>query len=462
MASHKKNYLVTNNKEDIFFYVEYNSKTLFEILRSKFDHELLLIRKYLSHSDIVTKGKLTNYKTKYYPDDQYLKCYILYYQSYNELKNIKDLPVAAQSNINIPDEFYTETGIKTYGQNGKRQVEIVRDSEIPVYIPRDACNDFNLKELNRICEYNDKFKYEQSDLGYLARFNLDNFADGNTGLLRADALHVAAHGLGTESDKLFSYLRSFVFKGDVLNIVYDKTENVLYVFFERNERYYSLLNEINKKPLTAPIWRSYTPRDRQKVVEMLYSVDIAKSIENEEAQPEQYELPEDEIATLLKEYYKEYHKSVEDILALEEPPKYRWYQKRWREALIKMDELHFNEKGYAHCAISETKGDYSKLGRFFIASHIKPYALCIKEKDYYSAFDPYNGLILCANMDALFDQFLITIDQDGYVLTKNAVNTISGYGRYKFAGKKINDYYMTEQRKKFLLLHKAEFDKRHK
>lgn len=460
MSGPKKNYIVTANKEDIFFYVEYNSKNLFNVLKNKFDHELVLIRKYLSHSDIITKGKLTRNKRQLSQGDEALKFYILYYQSFTELKDCGCLPIAAQSNIMVPEDFYKETGIPSFGQNDFMQREIVNENGFTVYVPLDTCDDFNLKDLNKICDFNDKYKYEQKDLKRLATFNLTNFLDNETKLLKADALHIAAHGLGTVKDKLFSYLRSFVFKGDVLNIIIDKNEKVLYLFFERNERYYSLINEIKEKPVSAPIWRAYSRADKQRIVETLYSVEIAKSIENDEVQPEEFELAENKIASLLKEYYKEYHKSVKDLIALEQPPKYRWYQKKWREILIKTDEIQFNEKGYARCAISQTKGDYSGLGRFFIASHIKPYALCIREKDYESAFDPDNGLILCSNIDALFDQFLITVDSDGTILSKDAVKTISGYGKFKFAGIKLNEYYLTEKRKAYLSLHKAEFDSR--
>lgn len=460
MAGPKKNYLVTRDKEDIFFYVEYNSKDLFNVLKNKFDHELVLIRKYLSHSDIITKGKLTKSKKRQILGDEALKCYMLYYQSFEELKELSDLPIAAQSNIIVPEDFYEETGIPHHWENGHKLREIIEEDGITVYVPLDTCKDFNPRDLNKICNFNDKFKYEQKYQRYLATFKLKSYLDDETKLLKADALHIAAHGLGTDDDKLFSYLRSFVFKGDVLNVIIDKTENALYLFFERNERYYSLINEVKAKPITAPIWRAYSKRDKQKIVETLYSVEVAKAIENDEAQPEELELAESKIASLLKEYYKDYHKSVEDLIALEQPPKYRWYQKKWREILIKMDEIQFNEKGYAWCAISETKGDYSSLGRFFIASHIKPYALCIKEKDYESAFDPNNGLILCANIDALFDQFLITVDAAGIILNKKAVNTISGYGKFRDAGKKLNEYYLTEKRKYYLSFHKAEFDSR--
>ncbi len=45
------------------------------------------------------------------------------------------------------------------------------------------------------------------------------------------------------------------------------------------------------------------------------------------------------------------------------------------------------------------------------ASHIKPWSECNDEE----RLNPDNGLALCANVDALFDRFLITIDKDGRI-----------------------------------------------
>ena len=52
----QRNYLVTRDIEEIFFYVEYNSNELFNVLKDKREHDLTLIRKYLTHSDISTRG----------------------------------------------------------------------------------------------------------------------------------------------------------------------------------------------------------------------------------------------------------------------------------------------------------------------------------------------------------------------------------------------------------------------
>lgn len=47
--------------------------------------------------------------------------------------------------------------------------------------------------------------------------------------------------------------------------------------------------------------------------------------------------------------------------------------------------------------------------RLLIASHIKPWAICDNEE----RLDTENGLLLCPNMDRLFDYGLITFTDDG-------------------------------------------------
>ena len=47
--------------------------------------------------------------------------------------------------------------------------------------------------------------------------------------------------------------------------------------------------------------------------------------------------------------------------------------------------------------------------KLLVASHIKPWVICNNEE----RVDSNNGLLLCANMDKLFDSGLITFENDG-------------------------------------------------
>ncbi|QEG25156.1 HNH endonuclease [Mariniblastus fucicola] len=53
------------------------------------------------------------------------------------------------------------------------------------------------------------------------------------------------------------------------------------------------------------------------------------------------------------------------------------------------------------------------------ASHIKPW----RESDDQERLNPNNGLPLCANLDSLFDQFLITFDSDGCIAVSNRLSS---------------------------------------
>ena len=49
-----------------------------------------------------------------------------------------------------------------------------------------------------------------------------------------------------------------------------------------------------------------------------------------------------------------------------------------------------------------------------IASHIKPYKLCVIENDEYSKFNINNGLLLAKNIDDYFDKLEITFDDNAF------------------------------------------------
>jgi predicted restriction endonuclease len=48
------------------------------------------------------------------------------------------------------------------------------------------------------------------------------------------------------------------------------------------------------------------------------------------------------------------------------------------------------------------------------ASHAKPWAECADDAE---RLDAFNGFLLVANLDALFDRFLISFDETGHLLT---------------------------------------------
>lgn len=53
------------------------------------------------------------------------------------------------------------------------------------------------------------------------------------------------------------------------------------------------------------------------------------------------------------------------------------------------------------------------------ASHIKPWAACENGNE---RLDPYNGIILAAHIDILFDQGWISFENDGRLLISNELD----------------------------------------
>lgn len=54
------------------------------------------------------------------------------------------------------------------------------------------------------------------------------------------------------------------------------------------------------------------------------------------------------------------------------------------------------------------------------ASHAKPWSECTTDAE---RLDVFNGFLLCANLDALFDRFLITFDADGQMVISGKISS---------------------------------------
>ena len=98
--------------------------------------------------------------------------------------------------------------------------------------------------------------------------------------------------------------------------------------------------------------------------------------------------------------------------------------------------------------------------KMLTASHIMPYAKCEDTED---AMNPNNGLLMCPMCDKLFesqDGLYITIDSsDGHI---RYVDEIKNFKWLKYIqGVKIEEEYLTDDRKKYLKWHNTEFLKKH-
>ncbi len=87
------------------------------------------------------------------------------------------------------------------------------------------------------------------------------------------------------------------------------------------------------------------------------------------------------------------------------------------------------------------------------ASHIKPW--CISEPS--EKLDVENGLLLCPNHDALFDQGLISFEDDGSILVSEELDTFNRELMNIKSGMKIA---ITEKNKKYLKYHRENIFKK--
>lgn len=126
---------------------------------------------------------------------------------------------------------------------------------------------------------------------------------------------------------------------------------------------------------------------------------------------------------------------------------------------ITLVEARMGQGGYRAALIREWSGKCALTGiacpEMLVASHIKPWAACSKREK----LDVVNGLLLSANVDALFDRFLISFEDDGTLLVSSKLPA----GTMRLAG--LDGY--SKLRKKpssaaaaYLQYHRDQFNRR--
>lgn len=93
-----------------------------------------------------------------------------------------------------------------------------------------------------------------------------------------------------------------------------------------------------------------------------------------------------------------------------------------------------------------------------VASHIKPCHICLEELNINEAYDYNNGLLIQQNIDAYFDKFDISFNDDGTMLIGSNVDiTIAEKYRKCSLDKEI----LTPERLKYLSYHRNRFFEKH-
>lgn len=181
------------------------------------------------------------------------------------------------------------------------------------------------------------------------------------------------HGFGTSIDIEFQSLRKNIFVNDTIYFLVERfgTSKTLYILLSKNPKFFDILN-IKTTP-----WNTY----------------LEKWVEGfTQAQLENADLDVNEYAR-------------------------RTLQEQWKELLAKEMMNYASSDSTVFCPLTLIKGNFEDLKMLFIASHIKRHS----DSTIYEKYDINNGLLLSANADALFDKYMITIDENKNIIFSSLI-----------------------------------------
>lgn len=351
------NFIIFDNN-NIKNFIASISNEMFNYISDNSSSRFVLFYKYLTHSDLATFGKSTKPNT--------LDKNLLYYISQDEMKNIesitkKPFQTAHQSCIGLKKDYYD-------------LIHLPQPRENDIYLINEYMNVFVVnKNLHYFTSYYTKLVFDKLEkkISKTAKKNWDfdnlDLALSNN-LFTPITLHCAVHGLGVSADADFHKLRHHLFKGDtfiLLAELKESGENNLFILLEKNPIFFSIIGESNEE------YEKYQLQLRKRLVDK----------------------------TIIKE-------NIADETEIEEVT--RQQQAAWRRMLANEMMGYTQIDNQVFCPFTYITADYENLGALFIASHIKGFKDPNTEND--EKYDINNGLLLCANADALFDKHLITIN----------------------------------------------------
>ena len=316
------------------------------------DSKYTLIYKYLTHSDIIAPGKRN--------ERQGIEKNHLNYLSLDAMremeKNNQKFETAHQTCIAVSDTFCEKLGMPA-GRGDQRYVEQYAN----VYLVNDTLEYFDVSYTEKVFE----------KLGKMPNWNFDDYRvslDTEKGITQID-LTYAAHGVGTARDVEFHKLRRSLFRNDrIMFLIENKpdSQNNVFILLSKNPVFYTILGIKNDKWL---------------------------KIAEEDIKRKEYELT------------KQNNINTEEIVD-------RRQQAAWRKRLAEEMMNYTTNEFEVFCPLTYITVNYENAGTLFRASHIKRYADCSDQEK----FDLNNGILMCANADALFDKHLITIDEKGEII----------------------------------------------
>lgn len=418
--------IIINDYEKIKNFLMEKSQSMVDYLNNNPNMEYLLYVKYITHSDLISKGK-RNEKQGY--EKNYL-----YYLTTEEMKerenydaerngmeelgndrlaNIRIDSTAHQSNITVSSRLYKFLEISN--KSKEKQEKNLADDEkqlvisdlVNVYLVNDCLKYFDIEYTKKIFQKLDKDPKWDYD-----KYKLNLFQGDFTKI----HLTEAAHGIGTNDDEEFQKLRMSIFLNDKLIILLAKNNELnkkeMFILMDKNPRFFTILGEYNSN------WEQY----------------------------------------LIKQYNRDvFECSKKEIIATEEE-KTRKDQSKWRNQLAEEMMNFTKNSNEIFCPLTKITTDFDKAGTLFRASHIKAYKDCTLEE----AYDINNGILMAANADALFDKHLITIDDDGNIIFSYFIDQDFKLKCDLLLTGKVFKYILTPKRKEYLKIHRQEFEKKEK
>lgn len=374
-------------------YIEQNSSSRF-----------VLFYKTMTHSDLATFGKATHVNSH----DKNL----LYYISKEDMLEFerntgKPFQTAHQSCIGLKTELYDLVGLPQPRETSKYLINdymdvFVVNSNMRYFASKYTQKVFN--KLNKVISPRSRsWDFNSLDV----ELNNEQFTPIN--------LHVAVHGLGMEIDSDFHKIRHHLFKGDTLLLLFELNPNgnKMFLLFEKNPIFFSLIGETNTS------YVKYQERIRRRLINRITSRSNAVEIED-----------------------------IENEVTRQE-------QSVWRNMLANEMMAYTQEPRQIFCPLTYITADYDKLGSLFIASHIKGFSdpnTTNEEK-----YDINNGIIICANADALFDKHLITINQNKQIVFSFLLDDDIRLKSQLLLMQPIFQPILNENRMKYLAYHESVF-----
>lgn len=402
----QKKKVIIEDTNKIIEYLNDKSESMVKLIKNNTDCVYTLFQKYISHSDVISAGKRLG-------KDQSVEKNYLYYLSNEKMLDMekdKEMESAKQSNIGMPIEFYQKLEIpilkRREGQQTTQHEHPSINDYASVYLVNDTLKYFDIEYTKKVFEKLNKnvnWNYDKYKI---------NLSDGDFTPIE---LSYAIHGLGIESDLIFHKLRRNIFKTDsficLIKINIDTHKKELFILLEKNPIFFTIIGETNQ------LWEKYLELKNIKELNKL---------------------------------------TIEEKLSQENDEKNRNLQGKWKDMLAAEMMNYTSIENEVFCPITYITADYNNLKTLYRASHIKRFADCNSNE----AYDINNGLLLCANADALFDKHLITIDENKEIVFSFVLEHDEKLKQMLRLNNEIFKSVLNDERMKYLEFHRNEFYKK--